>query len=176
MHPFPMSPPATRLAANRRRSALVVALLVACLTLPAKDAGAGCNTNAVNCGFSSMSSARTCTATVMCTGGYPGAPWVFARIATMNVLSCEPALVVSVTPTLTAALTVRAATAASPSRSCRWVWSTGSGLTAGSTTIDSSDGLPVELMGFAIEDDTPSTAPEEETATTAEEESSSAPE
>ncbi len=183
MHPFPMSPPAThatrRSAVNRRRSALVVAILVACLTLPARDAGAGCNTNGLNCGLTSMSNERTCMATVMCTGQpIPGAPWIFVKVASMNVLDCQPSpYVAAVTPTLTIALTARAtATMTAATRSCRWAWSTGSWYTAGSITINSSDGLPIELMGFAIEDDTPSAAPEEEPATTAEEESSSAPE
>ena len=81
-----------------------------------------------------------------------GNTFVGVLLADMNdVTGCSPTqtnATTSITFTVTAmALT----TATTGDRRCTWNWSTGAARVPGTFSIQSSNGLPVELMDFTIE-------------------------
>ncbi len=127
---------------------LVALILAAAHLLVPQRAQAECVRGAVNC--TSMASMRTCTAMLACMN-----PPVFARWSAygypVNVTYCNAPLAKSTSPSFT--LIARAITTpAAATRSCIWDWHTIYFSTSGSVSITTADGLPVELMNFAIED------------------------
>ncbi len=118
---------------------------------------AGCNRGAVNCNNNTAGTKRTCTANLVCTGAIVPT-WTVITANSNNVTACSPTYVYPSGATLTVALLARANVTAPPTRSCQWSWHSRAYATNGTTSIATSDGLPVELMGFSIEEDDESPA------------------
>lgn len=82
---------------------------------------------------------------------YLTAPANCVRAMTVNASFCFPATTMPPPGPLVMTLTANANTAMTVSPTCAWTCTCGTAMAPG-ITIGPSDGLPVELMDFAIED------------------------
>ena len=125
------------------------------LLLPAKTiAGplSECVRGPVSC--TNRATTRTCSATLMC--DHPAVQyWAVSATFGPNVSDCQPSLEGRTLAT-TFTLVALAMTSAPATRTCSWIWSGVSAsylpVSDGVVQITGGDGLPVELMDFAIED------------------------
>lgn len=129
-------------------------LIVALCTFSAV-ASADCFRGAVSCTV--MSDIKTCTANVDC-GGIP--PGVMARLSVTSstgILGCQPTMTSGGGPFGGMArftISASASTAAQSNHSCTWRWSIGGVRRGGGTlVISDAQGLPVELMDFAVDEE-----------------------
>ncbi len=130
-------------------------------------AGAGCNRGAVNCMNNTAAMQRTCTATLKCTNAPSHDRWTVFSADSNNVTECNPTYHYILGATATFTLSAMAMTSSPSTRSCTWSWGTLIFFTFGTVSINTADGLPVELMGFSVEgEDEPAAAATEPEAET----------
>lgn len=100
-------------------------------------------------------SIRECVATVMCDNAPCGSGGAVYTVTTQqqNVSACLPMNQMYAAGGLqTVTITARAMRTAATPRVCGWKWTALNAPDTGPISIDQSDGLPVELLDFAIVD------------------------
>ena len=113
-------------------------LLVTSLALVAVESNAQCTTSITNSGTVTM----TATPYYFITKTL-GGTFNCQLTATNNVLNCQPGPTIGVSSSVSYVYATAATAATNPS--CAW------NCGCGAVTIDTNDGLPVELMDFSVE-------------------------
>ena len=139
-----------RLSNHRVRGVVCVVTFILTAFWSAAPVVAGCTRGPVAC--TTAAGYKTCTATVRCIPGYYNPTWRLAVIASQNVVSCDPTASTLTHPNATFNLVARARTTAPLTRSCLWQPDSPSRYSVDAVSIQTSDGLPVELMDFSIDE------------------------
>ena len=115
---------------------------------------ADCVRGAVSCTNDTTAMQRVCSASLVCENAPSSGLWWAQSSIASNVQSCTPTnqniRAVPSAGTVTFTLVARANTTSPTTRACGWHWFTSTGIADGSTSINTIDGLPVELMEFSV--------------------------
>lgn len=122
------------------------------LAAPSAKAGGGCTAGTVTCSPHPTLARKVCSRNLSCNGLSPVMATV-TSVTNTGVAGCTPTSgMLTGGSMVTFTLVASVSTNAQATHTCGWDWNTTALSNNGNVQIDSSDGLPIELLEFSIED------------------------
>ena len=126
-------------------------LLVFLVAIPTpSQAGGECTLGPVSCGPHASLPRRVCSANLQCSTASVATVSV---IGSTGVVGCAPlsSMNTGIGSMVTINLVASASTTDQTTHQCSWMWNTQS-VANGTAVIDASDGLPIELLEFGVDE------------------------